>query len=139
MHELTVLYASSFLGTDPCQPQRERCWTFEFFFGQVVELPTLDNDPTLFVLLQERSIDKWVQKGGWIIANHGLINVNVRPDYLEPQRLSLCDRRGLVGHEEFLGFLFKQGVTGARFRGRSPSGGRKDSAVGADCRRRCGC
>jgi hypothetical protein len=99
MHELPVLYDSSFPDTDPFQPQAGGCCSiFPFFFGDVVELPmTLDQDHTLFVLLRERSIDRWVAKTEWIIANGGLVNVNVHPDYL--------DSRALALYEWFLGFM----------------------------------
>jgi peptidoglycan/xylan/chitin deacetylase (PgdA/CDA1 family) len=102
MHELPVLYDSSFPDTDPFQPQAGGCcWIFPFLFGEVVELPiTLDQDHTLFVLLRERSIERWVRKSRWIIENHGLINVIVHPDYMDPERLALYD--------EFLGFLSQQ-------------------------------
>ena len=99
MHELPVLYDSSFPDTDPFQPQPGGCcWIFPFFFGDVVELPmTLDQDHTLFVLRRERSIDGWARKSLWIIANQGLINVNVHPDYLD----DATTRR----YEELLAFL----------------------------------
>lgn len=102
MHELPVLYDSSFPDTDPFGPQPGGCcWIFPFFFGDVVELPiTLDQDHTLFVLLRERSIERWTQKSAWLIENHGLINVIVHPDYMNPQRLALYD--------EFLQFLTVQ-------------------------------
>jgi peptidoglycan/xylan/chitin deacetylase (PgdA/CDA1 family) len=102
MDELPVLYDSSFPDTDPFQPQAGGCcWIFPFFFGNVVELPiTLDQDHTLFVLLREHSIDRWVQKSRWIIEHHGLINVNVHPDYMDAERLAL--------YERFLRFLSAQ-------------------------------
>lgn len=102
MHELPVLYDSTFPDTDPFQPQAGGCcWIFPFFFGDVVELPmTLDQDHTLFVLLRERSIAKWLSKSEWIIAHHGLINLNVHPDYMDAGALAL--------YEEFLRFLSQQ-------------------------------
>ncbi len=102
MHELPVLYDSSFPDTDPFQPQAGGCcWIFPFFFGDVVELPiTLDQDHTLFVLLGEHSIARWVHKSRWIIEHHGLINVDVHPDYMDAERLALYD--------QFLQFLSEQ-------------------------------
>ena len=102
MHELPVGYDSSFPDTDPFQPQAGGCcWIFPFFFGDVVELPmTLDQDHTLFVLLQEQTISRWMDKSRWIIANGGLINVNVHPDYM--------NRRYLALYDEFLHFLSEQ-------------------------------
>jgi peptidoglycan/xylan/chitin deacetylase (PgdA/CDA1 family) len=102
MHELPVLYDSSYPDTDPFQPQPGGCcWIFPFFFGDVVELPvTLDQDHTLFVLLRQRSTELWERKSRWIIEHHGLINVIVHPDYMDPDRLELYD--------QFLGFLSEQ-------------------------------
>jgi hypothetical protein len=99
MHELPVLYDSSFPDTDPFQPQPGGCcWIFPFMFGDVVELPiTLDQDFTLFVLLRERTIDRWRRKSEWIIDQGGLINVIVHPDYMDADRLALYD--------EFLAFI----------------------------------
>jgi peptidoglycan/xylan/chitin deacetylase (PgdA/CDA1 family) len=102
MHELPVLYDSSFPDTDPFQPQAGGCcWIFPFLFGDVVELPmTLDQDHTLFLLRRERSSERWIRKSEWIIANSGLINVNVHPDYM--------DAAGLARYEELLAFLADQ-------------------------------
>jgi hypothetical protein len=102
MHELPVLYDSSFPDTDPFQPQPGGCcWIFPYFFGDVVELPiTLDQDHTLFLLLRDHSIDRWVRKSEWIMANHGLINLLVHPDYIDDERLAVYDR--------FLEFLSRQ-------------------------------
>lgn len=102
MHELPLLYDSSFPDTDPFQPQAGGCcWIFPFFFGGVVELPiTLDQDHTIFVLLRERTIDTWKRKSQWIIDNHGLINVLVHPDYMDDRRLAL--------YEQLLEFLSEQ-------------------------------
>ncbi|MGI8413884.1 MAG: hypothetical protein ACR2QA_15620 [Solirubrobacteraceae bacterium] len=84
MHELPCLYDSSFPDTDPFEPVPGGCCSImPFFFGGVVELPiTLAQDHTLFEILRERSIDRWVQKANWIIENHGLINVIIHPDYM---------------------------------------------------------
>jgi peptidoglycan/xylan/chitin deacetylase (PgdA/CDA1 family) len=102
MHELPVSYDSSYPDTDPFQPQSGGCcWIFPFFFGEVVELPmTLDQDHTLFVLFKERTIRRWVQKSEWIIANRGLINVNVHPDYMDGEHIHR--------YEELLQFLSQQ-------------------------------
>lgn len=103
MHELGCLYDSSFPDTDPFEPQAGGCCSIHpFFFGDVVELPiTLTQDHTLFEILRERSIARWVQKSSWIIANHGLINLIVHPDYVvDAQRLAL--------YEKFLEFLGHQ-------------------------------
>jgi hypothetical protein len=70
--------------------------------GDLVELPiTLVQDHTLWEILREPSIHRWVEKASWIIENHGLVNLLVHPDYvLTEERLALYD--------EFLGFLGAQ-------------------------------
>ncbi len=84
MHELPCLYDSSFPDTDPFEPVPGGCCSIvPFFFGGVVELPiTLAQDHTLFEILRERSIERWLEKGRWIIEQHGLINVITHPDYM---------------------------------------------------------
>ena len=103
MHELGCLYDSSFPDTDPYEPQPGGCCSiFPFLLDGLVELPlTLVQDHTLWEILRERSIDAWVRKSEWIIANHGLIVLNVHPDYLDsPERLAL--------YEQFLVWLREQ-------------------------------
>lgn len=102
MHELPVSYDTSFPDSDPFQPQAGGCcWIFPFLFGDVVELPmTLDQDHTLFILLKETSIRRWIDKCRWIIDNGGLINVNVHPDYMDGERLGR--------YEQLLQFLSEQ-------------------------------
>jgi hypothetical protein len=103
MHELGCLYDSSFPDTDPFEPQPGGCCSIlPFMFGDVVELPlTLVQDHTLWEILQHKSIRLWREKATWIIANHGLVNVNTHPDYFTgPRRLEMYD--------EFLAFLASQ-------------------------------
>lgn len=100
MGELPVLYDSSFPDTDPFEPKAGGCCSiFPFRFGDVVELPiTLAQDHTLWQILREPGIARWLQKSDWIMRNHGLINVIVHPDYVvDPGRLEL--------YAEFLAFL----------------------------------
>jgi hypothetical protein len=94
MPELGCLYDSSFPDTDPFEPQPGGCCSiWPFFLGDLVELPiTMAQDHTLFEILGERSIRRWTQKADWLMANHGLINVLVHPDYLISQeRLDLYE------------------------------------------------
>ena len=103
MAELDCLYDSSFPDTDPFGPQPGGCCSiFPFFIGELVELPiTLVQDHTLFEILREQSVRRWVEKSEWLIENNGLINLLVHPDYLLTQeRLDLYD--------EILGFLAAQ-------------------------------
>jgi peptidoglycan/xylan/chitin deacetylase (PgdA/CDA1 family) len=100
MPELGCLYDTSFPDSDPFEPQPGGCCSiFPFFIGDLVELPiTLVQDHTLFEILRERSVRRWIEKSDWIIENHGLVNLLVHPDYLLTQeRLDLYD--------EFLGYL----------------------------------
>jgi hypothetical protein len=95
MHELGCLYDSSFPDTDPFEPQAGGCCSiFPFMLGDLVELPiTLVQDHTLMEILQHRTIELWVHKSEWIIANHGLINVITHPDYLiDPDHLAMYER-----------------------------------------------
>ena len=100
MPELGCLYDTSFPDTDPFEPQPGGCCSiWPFFLDDLVELPiTMVQDHTLFEILRETSIQRWVQKSGWLAANHGLVNVLVHPDYL------LSDRR-LDLYEQLLDHL----------------------------------
>jgi hypothetical protein len=100
MAELGCLYDSSFPDTDPYEPQPGGCCSiFPYFLGEIVELPvTMVQDHTLWEILRQPNIDLWRQKGDWVIANHGLINVIVHPDYVRsPERLEL--------YAQLLGYL----------------------------------
>jgi len=103
MHELGCLYDSSFPDTDPFEPQSGGCCSIlPFHFGELVELPiTLVQDHTLLEILRQRTVELWVRKSEWLLANHGLVNLITHPDYLDtPERLGLYD--------EFLAFLASQ-------------------------------
>jgi peptidoglycan/xylan/chitin deacetylase (PgdA/CDA1 family) len=95
MPELSCLYDTSFPDTDPFEPQPGGCCSiWPFFLGDLVELPiTMVQDHTLFEILGETSIQRWVEKSDWLAANHGLVNVLVHPDYLlSDRRLDLYDQ-----------------------------------------------
>lgn len=103
MPRLGVLYDSSFPDTDPFEPQGGGCCSiFPYFIDDLVELPiTLVQDHTMWEVLQLRGIDAWLEKSEWIREKHGLVNLDVHPDYLVEQgRLDLYD--------EFLGWLTRQ-------------------------------
>ena len=93
-------YDSSFPDSDPFEPQPGGCCSImPFRFGDVVELPlTMMQDHTMFEILREPGIDRWVEKADWIARHHGLINLNVHPDYVVEQRY--LDR-----YEAFLEYL----------------------------------
>lgn len=95
MPELSCLYDSSFPDTDPFEPQPGGCCSiWPFFLGDLVELPiTMIQDHTLFEILKESSIERWVEKSDWLVSNHGLVNVLVHPDYmLSDRRLDLYEQ-----------------------------------------------
>ena len=86
---LEVLYDASTFDTDPFEPQPDGVNTIFPFWVQAeggkgyVELPyTLPQDSTLFLVLQEKTIDVWTKKLEWIAANGGMALVNVHPDYI---------------------------------------------------------
>jgi predicted glycosyltransferase len=98
LHELDIDYDLSTFDTDPFEPQPEgRNTIFPFWIkrpalsrssgstrsGGYSELPyTLPQDSTLFLLLQERSIDIWKQKVDWIAQRGGMMLLNTHPDYM---------------------------------------------------------
>jgi hypothetical protein len=66
------------------EAQRGGCCTvMPYFVGDVLELPvTTVQDYALFNYLGEYSIDLWKQQIDLILAQHGLINFIVHPDYI---------------------------------------------------------
>ena len=100
MPELAAEYDSSFPDTDPFEPQSGGCCSiFPFFLKDMVELPiTMLQDHTLIEILLAKDIEIWKKKASWIIANHGLINIIIHPDYM------LSDEH-LRYYEEFLKFI----------------------------------
>lgn len=101
MPELDCLYDTSYPDTDPFEPQPGGCCSiFPFMMGRdLVELPlTLVQDHTLFEILRRRDIALWRDKSAWIAERHGMINVNVHPDYM-------LTRERLAAYEELVVFL----------------------------------
>jgi glycosyltransferase involved in cell wall biosynthesis len=88
LHDLNIKYDASTFDTDPFEPQPDsRNTIFPFWVsngaGGYAELPyTLPQDSTLFLLLQEKSLDLWIKKLDWIAAHGGLALLNVHPDYV---------------------------------------------------------
>jgi peptidoglycan/xylan/chitin deacetylase (PgdA/CDA1 family) len=92
MTELGCLYDSSFPDTDPFEPQPGGCCSiFPYLLDSIVELPiTMVQDHTLWEILRAQDIEVWRRKGDWLIANRGLINVIIHPDYVRSRpRLAL--------------------------------------------------
>lgn len=91
LHHLQIQYDASTFDTDPFEPQSDGVDTiFPFWVPNnadhqkgYVELPyTLAQDFTLFILMQEKTIDIWQQKIRWVVENGGMVLVNVHPDYM---------------------------------------------------------
>jgi len=100
MPELGCLYDTSFSDSAPFEPQPGGCCSIlPYFLDELVELPmTLVMDHTLWEILRDTSSDRWVQKAEWVIANHGLVNLLVHPDYVTSPEREAC-------YEQFLRFL----------------------------------
>ncbi len=92
-HQLDIAYDASTFDTDPFEPQPDGAGTiFPFWVpapagltekSGYVELPyTLAQDSTLFLLLQEKSPQIWLNKLDWLVQQHGMALINVHPDYL---------------------------------------------------------
>lgn len=89
MNQLHIEYDISTFDTDPFEPQADGVGTiFPFMVASsngasYYELPhTLPQDFTLFVLLQNESIDIWKKKLDWIVKNGGMALLNTHPDYM---------------------------------------------------------
>jgi peptidoglycan/xylan/chitin deacetylase (PgdA/CDA1 family) len=81
---LNIEYDLSFFDTDPFEPilgGTMSIWPFQI--GKFIELPyTLPQDYTLVDILDETSPKIWLEKVDFIEKYHGMVLVNVHPDYL---------------------------------------------------------
>jgi hypothetical protein len=89
LHDLRISYDASTFDTDPFEPQPDSVHTIFPFWVQgpngsgYVELPyTLPQDSTLFLILNETTIDIWRGKIDWIAQHGGMALVNTHPDYM---------------------------------------------------------
>lgn len=90
LHDLDIVYDSSTFDTDPFEPQPDSLhsifpvWLNDGARGRgYVELPyTLPQDYTVFILMQEPSIEIWRRKLHWIAERGGLGLLNSHPDYM---------------------------------------------------------
>lgn len=90
LHKLDIKYDASTFDTDPFEPQPDGAQTiFPFLVdggdnsSAYVELPyTLPQDFTMFVILQEQTIDIWKRKLEWLAENGGMALVITHPDYM---------------------------------------------------------
>jgi len=85
------------------EAQRGGCCTvMPYFVGDILELPvTTVQDYALFNYLNEYSIDLWKQQIELILAQHGLINFIIHPDYIT-QPLESGVFRSLLAHLAWL-------------------------------------
>ncbi len=89
-HDLNIEYDISTFDTDPFEPYPGGVQTiFPFWVSNnstqngYVELPyTIPQDFTLFVLMQEQTIDIWKKKLDWVATNGGMALLNTHPDYM---------------------------------------------------------
>lgn len=95
--QLGFEYDSSFADTAPFEPQAGGCCTwFPFQLGDLVELPiTLEQDHTLFDLLQHRDEGLWREKTELVRAKGGMALLLTHPDYALNPRVVHAYRRFL--------------------------------------------
>ena len=88
LHDLHIDYDASTFDTDPFEPQPDsRNTIFPFWISNgnagYAELPyTLPQDSTLFLLLEKKDPQIWIQKLDWIAQHGGMALLNVHPDYI---------------------------------------------------------
>ena len=82
--ELDFSYDMSVPNVAPFDPQRGGCCTvMPYFIGNVLELPlTTIQDYTLFYVLNERSIEIWMNQMERIFERNGMAMFLVHPDYI---------------------------------------------------------
>ncbi len=86
---LNIMYDQSTFDTDPFEPQATGVQTVFPYRVQVdpnrsyIELPyTLAQDHTVFIILQEDSIELWRRKVDWIVEHGGMVYLKTHPDYM---------------------------------------------------------
>ena len=108
-HSLNIEYDASTFDTDPFEPQPDGMGTIFPFFVHgnssqkgYVELPyTLSQDFTLFIIMQEKTIDIWKRKLDWIVENGGMALFITHPDYMNFDGTKL-------NHEEYPARYYKE-------------------------------
>jgi peptidoglycan/xylan/chitin deacetylase (PgdA/CDA1 family) len=112
--KLHIEYDSSTFDTDPFEPKPHGVQTvFPFLVEDneqdrgFVELPyTLPQDFTLYIIMQEKSIDIWKKKLDWIAEKGGMALVITHPDYMNFSRLkSGINEYPIKFYEEFLEYI----------------------------------
>ena len=114
INALNIEYDASTFETDPFEPKPFGVQTiFPFWVEKnkngngFVELPyTLPQDFTLYVIMQEKSIDIWKKKLDWIAENGGMALVISHPDYMNFTENKLGSEEYPVKiYEEFLEYI----------------------------------
>lgn len=97
--ELEVEFDMSVPNVAHLDPQRGGCCSvFPYFAGRILELPlTTTQDYSLFHMLGDYSTGLWMRQIGMILERHGLISLNLHPDYLFTAR-ALPVYRSLLAH-----------------------------------------
>jgi hypothetical protein len=91
LNVLDIDYSISTFDTDPFEPQPDGVATIfpimvenETTGNGYVELPyTMPQDSTLFLILQEKTINIWKTKLDWIVKHGGMALVNTHTDYMD--------------------------------------------------------
>ncbi len=98
-HALEFEYDMSVPNVAHLEAQQGGCCTvFPYFIGDLLELPlTTTQDYALFNILQEHSLDLWIQQIELIRQQHGLISILVHPDYIQHKSGQQL-YRALLGH-----------------------------------------
>ena len=112
--DLNIEYDASTFDTDPFEPQSDGMKTIFPFWVKgngkrrgYVELPyTLPQDFTLFVLMQEKTIDVWNRKLDWIAEVGGMALLNIHPDYINfNNNRILSEEYTIDKYVEFLNYV----------------------------------
>ena len=115
IQSLDIEYDSSTFDTDPFEPQPDGTGQiFPYWIASrngnqcgYVEMPyTMPQDFTVFVILQERSIDIWKNKLDWIASRGGMCLLITHPDYMaidgKPRRF---DEYPVEYYKDLLGYV----------------------------------
>jgi hypothetical protein len=113
IRELDIEYDLSTFDSDPFQPQSDGIGTiFPFWVNGkhgrsgYVEIPyTLDQDFTLFILMQETTPEIWIKKLDWIVENGGMAMVIVHPDYINFENETTLEEFPIRYYQDFLKYV----------------------------------
>jgi hypothetical protein len=91
---LEFSYDMSVPNTGHLEVQKGGCCTvFPYFIGNILELPlTTVQDYVLFEIFRDHSLALWKRQAELILANNGLVNFLVHPDYIREPRAEAAYR-----------------------------------------------